>query len=431
MSKPMIFINYRRKLSASSANLLYLMLEQRFPAQVFMDLDMQGGDKWDAKIEAKLRAAKVVVALMPEDWLYYPSDRSKINGLPHLQHASQLHWKDYECFVRKELEIALEESKTIIPVLLDGAEAPPNDWLPATLAQLPDFNYTALDFSQPDRAAFRQFFDNIADKAGLETTPTEEDENDLFFQPVNQRFPLPEEVLAQRPPTDSPYVGLKPFRASEARLFFGRSREIFEWCYRITQAEANRLFLLDGYSGTGKSSLLQAGIIPRMQGQAGWGVVYGRREEDKINGLRGRLQQLAKELQAQNTEKGLLILDQVEEAVTNPIDIHPAELREMAEELAILLQQHAHWVFVLGFRSEYMARISRILEEVGVVYSKEHTLYPLDRQGIVEAVRSVSVVPDLREEAYPLYFLPASCPSRSPSACCRGRPATTSPPSYR
>ncbi len=416
-----IFINYRRKLSTSSANLLYLMLEQRFPSRVFMDLNLTGGDKWDKKIERELRAAKVVVALMPEDWLYYPSERSKVNGFRHLQYASQLHWDGYECFVRKELEIALEESKTIIPVLLDGAPVPPSDWLPETLAELPDFNYTALDFSHPDREAFRKFFDNIAKKAGLETAPTEEDENDLFFQPVNQRFPLPADILDQRPPTDSPYVGLKPFRDSEARLFFGRSREIFEWCHRITQASDTRLFLLDGYSGTGKSSLLQAGIIPRMRAQDGWGVAYGRREEDKINGLQGRLRRLAEALQAQNTEKGLLILDQVEEAVTNPIDIHPEELREMAEELAILLQQHHNWVFVLGFRSEYMARISRILEEVGVVYSKEHTLYPLDRQGIVEAVRSVSVVPDLREEVYPLYFLPASLPEQIAERLLQGQ----------
>jgi len=417
----LIFINYRRKLSASSANLLYLMLEQRFPGQVFMDQDLKGGDKWDAEIEAKLRAAKVVVALMPEDWLYYPSERSKVDGFRHLQHASQLHWDGYECFVRKELEIALEEGKTIIPVLLDGAEAPPNDWLPKSLSALPDANYTALNFFKPDRQAFHAFFDNVAEKSGLKSENVEEDDNDLFFQPVNKRFPLPADVLKQRPPTDSPYVGLKPFRASEARLFFGRSREIFEWCHRITQAETNRLFLLDGYSGTGKSSLLQAGIIPRMRAQDGWGVVYGRREEDKINGLQGRLRRLAEELQGQNTEKGLLILDQVEEAVTNPIDIHPEELREMAVELAILLQQHDDWVFVLGFRSEYMARISRILEEVGVDYSKEHTLYPLDRQGIVEAVRSVSLVPELRDEAYPLYFLPPSLPERIAERLLQGQ----------
>ena len=65
--EPSIFINYRRKLSDSSANLLYLMLEQRFPGEVFMDLDLEGGDIWDPEIEARLDPKTLQVVEMEYD----------------------------------------------------------------------------------------------------------------------------------------------------------------------------------------------------------------------------------------------------------------------------------------------------------------------------------------------------------------------------
>ena len=403
--EPSIFINYRRKLSDSSANLLYLMLEQRFPGEVFMDLDLEGGDIWDPEIEARLRAAKVAIALLPPKWLYFPASRDTVSSREEVEAYSKLHHAG-KCHVRKELEIALEEGLTIIPVLLDGAEQPPKDWLPDTLKGLFDtFNCTELHFAKPRREAFRAFFDTVADKAGLKPAPASGD-NGLFYNSTNKAFPLPPGLaLPERP---SPYIGLKPFTRDDAHLFFGRSREIYNLCYKIIYQDTPRLLLLDGYSGTGKSSLLQAGIIPRIEKQ-GLAVAYGRREQDKYDGLSGVLQMLEAELSGKPEEKGLLILDQVEEAITSPIDIRPKELQELAENLAVLLQSRPSWKFILSFRSEYTARITPALDKVGLEYDKDNTLHPLGRDGIVEAVQSVGA-PELRSERYPLYFIPESLP---------------------
>lgn len=56
-----------------------------------------------------------------------------------------------------------------------------------------------------------------------------------------------------------PYVGLRAYHADDAYRFFGRDREAQELVY---QWQANRLTILHGPSGVGKTSLIQAGVLP-------------------------------------------------------------------------------------------------------------------------------------------------------------------------
>lgn len=64
----------------------------------------------------------------------------------------------------------------------------------------------------------------------------------------------------------SPFRGLLPFEASHAEVFFGRTTEIERGRERLVDAAArNAPFLLVlGASGSGKSSLARAGLIPRL-----------------------------------------------------------------------------------------------------------------------------------------------------------------------
>ncbi|MEO8594756.1 MAG: SIR2 family protein [Candidatus Solibacter sp.] len=69
-------------------------------------------------------------------------------------------------------------------------------------------------------------------------------------------------MSANLPP--SPYRGLEPFDENDAPFFFGRERET-----RLIAASlfASPLTLLYGASGVGKSSVLRAGVLPRMRGR--------------------------------------------------------------------------------------------------------------------------------------------------------------------
>ena len=64
-------------------------------------------------------------------------------------------------------------------------------------------------------------------------------------------------------PTGSPYVGLRPYRVNEA-LFFGHQQEIQELGELLIE---QKVVLFYAPTGTGKTSLVQAGLIPAMQQQ--------------------------------------------------------------------------------------------------------------------------------------------------------------------
>jgi WD40 repeat protein/tetratricopeptide (TPR) repeat protein len=59
----------------------------------------------------------------------------------------------------------------------------------------------------------------------------------------------------------NPYPGPRPFERTEAHLFFGRSYEVREL---FSLATAHRAVLMYAQSGAGKSSLLNAGLIPAL-----------------------------------------------------------------------------------------------------------------------------------------------------------------------
>jgi WD40 repeat protein len=63
---------------------------------------------------------------------------------------------------------------------------------------------------------------------------------------------------------DCPYVGLTAFDEEDADFFFGREREID---LVIANLKATRITLLYGESGVGKSSILRAGVMPRLHAE--------------------------------------------------------------------------------------------------------------------------------------------------------------------
>jgi DNA-binding winged helix-turn-helix (wHTH) protein/energy-coupling factor transporter ATP-binding protein EcfA2 len=81
-------------------------------------------------------------------------------------------------------------------------------------------------------------------------------------------FPLDDEGKAEQRDWqgDSPFPGLRAFETGDAQVFFGRNQQIATLLERISsQVTFGRAFcLILGPSGSGKSSLVNAGVLPRL-----------------------------------------------------------------------------------------------------------------------------------------------------------------------
>ena len=65
--------------------------------------------------------------------------------------------------------------------------------------------------------------------------------------------------------SECPYPGLVPFEERDARVFYGRGELVAQLVRRIAEQLAKPgMLLVTGESGAGKSSLLRAGLIPRL-----------------------------------------------------------------------------------------------------------------------------------------------------------------------
>ena len=90
-------------------------------------------------------------------------------------------------------------------------------------------------------------------------------------------------------PPDNPYKGLDSFGEDDAELFFGRDATIRDLQLAVS---SQTLTALVGGSGSGKSSLLSAGLIPAMLQQGDWLIAQMRPGRNPLRSLASALMNL-------------------------------------------------------------------------------------------------------------------------------------------
>ncbi len=78
-------------------------------------------------------------------------------------------------------------------------------------------------------------------------------------------LPVSITTIASKKWDGSPFPGLRSFTKADAPIFFGRERETDELLKRVAE---NRFVVTVGASGSGKSSLVGAGLLPRLEANA-------------------------------------------------------------------------------------------------------------------------------------------------------------------
>jgi WD40 repeat protein len=211
----------------------------------------------------------------------------------------------------------------------------------------------------------------------------------------NPLFGLPPPPERDLP--DTPYRHLQWFREEDSELFFGRGHEIRTFYELVTSPSAAPVVLFYGQSGVGKSSMLAAGLLPRLASSRQ--VRYVRRQRNL--GLTSTLSAAMgadvsnaalvtawHALEAEPRQPLVVILDQVEEIYTRPRPDDPDELGQFVRVVSEIFADPSarpRGKLVLGFRKEWLADIEERLRESKISRSKLY-LERLDRDGVVEIV---------------------------------------------
>ncbi|MFF4284485.1 hypothetical protein ACFY0R_04070 [Streptomyces sp. NPDC001633] len=163
-----------------------------------------------------------------------------------------------------------------------------------------------------------------------------------------------DEVAARPRPADEdgepPYRGLARFEVADAQLFFGRD----EMTVRLAEmARRHRVSAVVGASGSGKSSLLRAGLIPRLRcsdqqpGRAPAAVrvlTPGAHPREHCE----RLRPVAGEAET------WLLVDQFEELFTLCTD--PGERDRFLEQLLVAREENSRLRVVIAVRADFFGR---------------------------------------------------------------------------
>jgi WD40 repeat protein len=128
--------------------------------------------------------------------------------------------------------------------------------------------------------------------------------------------------IHELPTPSCPYPGMQPFDEEDAEFFYGRDAEIEEAVQRL---RLNPRLGIIGPSGSGKSSLVHAGVVPRLR-LDGWRIQRFRPGPRPVDTLRTAT--------AGNVDdaRSVVVVDQLEELFT----LGAAQADEFHEEIAAL-----------------------------------------------------------------------------------------------
>jgi serine/threonine protein kinase/uncharacterized protein YjbI with pentapeptide repeats len=205
---------------------------------------------------------------------------------------------------------------------------------------------------------------------------------------------------ARRPdsaPTE-PYRFLNPFTAATGRIFFGRDRDAARFRELWDHPDRPRIVMLTGASGVGKTSFLEARVIPglqdtghhvlRIRGSARPLDQLSRQVASELGGesFRGRaLPELLDALHDRDGRPIAVVLDQVEEVLTAQDESAPRALQ--AGLAAALGGADERVRFLLSTREDYLGAVLRALHPLPVdQLARTLPLRPLEAADLVEAL---------------------------------------------
>ncbi|MFM8332134.1 MAG: CHAT domain-containing protein [Candidatus Methylumidiphilus sp.] len=233
--------------------------------------------------------------------------------------------------------------------------------------------------------------------------------HDWRYDPLRD-LPLPKTTR----PKDPFHLGLlQGYDSPHAPAFFGRRAIIRQLYDQLASAETQPIALFCGQSGVGKSSVLAAGLLPRLGKHFSEPVHLRRPPQTGLvaalieaigpgatlaEAWRGREQRDGKPL--------LVVLDQMEELLLNLAS--GSEWQSLLAALEDLFQTPEHWPqgkLLLGLRKEWLAELEQGLRDHRLPFEKMTLLQRLGKDDI-------QAIFDGAAREYGLRLTPANLPER-------------------
>lgn len=214
------------------------------------------------------------------------------------------------------------------------------------------------------------------------------------------------------PATDSepPYLGLRAFEPDDARYFFGRDADVQQ---SLEKLKASRFLAIVGPSGSGKSSLARAGIVPALArgalpGSEDWPVEIvkpgsrpletlalalaargsGSAMQATVDGLAAdaRTLHLASKLALpKGVDRFVWVIDQAEEIFTLCHD--EAERAAFIENIRYAASlPGGTCIVVFAMRADFYPRCAAYPDLAALISSSQHLVGPLTEDGLRAAI---------------------------------------------
>jgi formylglycine-generating enzyme required for sulfatase activity len=233
-----IFLSHSSSDNAAAIALCRWLAEEGWN-DIFLDLDpergIKAGEQWEEALRQATDRCEAVLFLVSRAWLGSEWCRDEFRLARHLR--------------KRLFGILIEDiAASELPVLMT------RDWQLVHIA--------AAGETRTISVALPQSGDTI--EVGFSAEGLRRLKLGLVAAGLDARF------FAWPPPNDRdrpPYRGLLPLEAEDAGIFFGRDAPMIEALDRLRslrEQAAPRLMVVIGASGSGKSSFLRAGLLPRL-----------------------------------------------------------------------------------------------------------------------------------------------------------------------
>ena len=197
---------------------------------------------------------------------------------------------------------------------------------------------------------------------------------------------------------DEPYLGLYSYRLEDASYFFGRERATQEL---LGLLEKYQLIWLHGRSGTGKTSLIRAGIMPALFNGGAIPIYVRSADESPTLALKRNilkhcwtddldlgkdtlLQFLTKVIKHYGNKPVIIFFDQFEEFFTQiSQDVRETfgkELRDCLDDTSLNVK------LVFSMRSDYFGETITLRQRLSDIRFNEYALHPLIFEEALDAI---------------------------------------------